>query len=125
MPNRLMMWGSIHGFLAVALGAFGAHILEERITASLMETYQTGIQYHMLHALALFAAAWACTRFGDQPSIRWAGRLFHIGIILFSGSLYVLALTGIRGLGAITPLGGFAFLAGWLLLAWASRKFVE
>ena len=111
--------GAISAALAVALGAFAAHGLRSRISPDALATFETGARYHMYHALALFAVAWACARW---PSA-WAsaaGWLFVAGTLLFSGSLYLLAVTGVRALGAITPLGGLAFILGWLALAWAS-----
>lgn len=105
-------------FVAVALGAFGAHGLARVFEASpeLEATYRTAVQYHMVHALGLLAVAWAMTRWPD-PLLSWAGYCFIAGIVLFSGSLYLLVVTGLRWLGAVTPLGGVAFLAGWALLA--------
>jgi uncharacterized membrane protein YgdD (TMEM256/DUF423 family) len=111
--------GAVSGFLAVAAGAFGAHALRARIPADLLAVYETGVRYQMYHALALFAVAWVSTR-STAPQVAWAGWLFVAGTIVFSGSLYALSLTGIRWLGAITPIGGVAFLAGWLALAWAA-----
>ena len=111
--------GAISGALAVALGAFAAHGLRSRISADALATFETGARYHMYHALALLAVAWAI---GRWPS-GWAsaaGWLFVAGTVLFSGSLYLLAVTGVRALGAITPLGGLAFILGWLALAWAA-----
>ena len=122
MFKKTFIAGCIHAFLVVSLGAFGAHALEERISAEMMDIYRTGIQYHMFHALGLCITALAGAYLGDRSGLRWAGRLFNIGILLFSGSLYVLALTEIRPLGAITPFGGVAFLAGWLMLALSVRK---
>lgn len=113
--------GAVLGFLAVALGAFGAHGLEDRLTADLMDVYQTGVRYHLVHALALFAAAWALERGGGRPA-RLAGWGFGLGTLVFSGSLYLLAITGARWLGAVTPLGGLLFLAGWVALAVACGK---
>jgi len=104
------------GFLAVALGAFGAHALRDIVAPEAMSTWHTASQYHLAHALALGLVA-AHPR---QPRV--AGIAFSIGIVLFSGSLYLLTVTGVRWLGAITPLGGVAFLTGWLALALASRK---
>jgi uncharacterized membrane protein YgdD (TMEM256/DUF423 family) len=109
-----------NGFLAVAAGAFGAHALRERLSADLLEIWQTAAHYHLAHALALGLCAWRAEAGGALPL--WAGRLFCAGILLFCGSLYVLALSGIRGLGAITPFGGAAFLAGWLCIALSARR---
>ncbi len=105
--------------LAVALGAFGAHALEGRIETSLITVYETGARYHFYHALALIAVSVAVSRWPESSLASVAGWLFVAGIILFSGSLYTLALTGIRVLGAITPLGGVAFIAGWICLTLA------
>ncbi|MVP00784.1 DUF423 domain-containing protein [Paenibacillus lutrae] len=118
-----LMLGSINAFLSVALGAFGAHILEERISADMLEVYQTGIQYHMMHALGLIVVALLADRLPKSSGlVKIAGWAIFIGIILFSGSLYVLSLTGIKILGAVTPLGGVAFLIGWTMLAVAASK---
>lgn len=105
----------------MALGAFAAHGLKSRLDANLLATFEVGVRYQMYHALALLGVAWACTRFPNSFIVA-AGWLFLAGIVVFSGSLYILALTGVRWLGAITPLGGLAFLAGWICLAWAALK---
>ena len=108
--------GALSGFLAVAAGAFGAHALRARLSPDLLAVFETGARYQMYHAIALLAVAWMLSRWpGPWPGR--AGWLFLAGTVMFSGSLYLLALTGIRWLGAITPLGGLAFLAGWLCLA--------
>jgi len=111
--------GALSGSLAVALGAFGAHALRDRLTPQMLQVFDTGQRYHMFHALALLAVAWASTRWPVGP-VAAAGWLFVVGTVLFSGSLYALAVTGQRWLGAITPLGGVAFILGWLALAWAA-----
>jgi uncharacterized membrane protein YgdD (TMEM256/DUF423 family) len=111
--------GALSGALAVALGAFAAHGLRARLSADALATFETGARYHMYHALALLAVAWASGRW-PGPWARAAGWLFVAGTVLFSGSLYLLAVTGVRGLGAITPFGGLAFILGWLALAWAA-----
>ncbi len=108
--------GALSALLAVGAGAFGAHALRARITPDLLAVFETGARYQMYHALGLLAVAWAATRW-PAGSVRAAGWLFIAGTIVFSGSLYVLSLTGQRWLGAITPLGGAMFLAGWLALA--------
>ena len=109
------------GFLAVALGAFGAHALKERLPADMMAVFQTGVQYHFYHVLALgLVAGWAAR--APSAALQAAGWCFVAGILIFSGSLYALALSGVRLLGAVTPLGGLAFLAGWASLAWAAWK---
>jgi len=113
--------GSASAFLAVAAGAFGAHGLRARLAPDLLAVFETAARYQMYHALALLAVAWAASRWpGALP--QWAGWLFVAGTVLFSGSLYLLALSGVRWLGAITPLGGAAFLAGWICLALAARQ---
>ncbi|KAF6564738.1 DUF423 domain-containing protein [Paenibacillus sp. EKM202P] len=120
MQRRWIMVGSIMMMLAVAIGAFGAHIVKAQIDADALAIYETGVKYHMIHAVGLLIIALAAGQWGPSPRLRWAARLLFTGIILFSGSLYVLSLTGIRVLGAITPLGGVCFIAGWILLAWAA-----
>lgn len=109
--------GAVSALLSVAIGAFGAHGLELGDYAS---TYDTGVQYHMLHAVAMLVVGLIGDRLGKPGFLSWAGRLFLVGTVLFSGSLYVLSITGITWLGAITPLGGLGFLAGWALLAAAA-----
>ena len=114
--SKFLFLAAGNGFLAVALGAFGAHGLRARLTADLMETFQTAVQYHFYHSLALLGVALLTLHFPAAALPRASGYLFLSGIVLFSGSLYLLALTGVRWLGAITPLGGLGFLAGWLCL---------
>ncbi|WP_048601563.1 DUF423 domain-containing protein [Rubeoparvulum massiliense] len=115
--------GSANLFLAVALGAFGAHALKDHLLQlGTLETYQTGVQYHMIHALGLLAVAMLMERWGLTSYLNWSGWLLFAGIILFSGSLYVLSMSGIRWLGAITPFGGVAFLIGWALMFIAALK---
>ena len=113
--------GSLSAFIAVALGAFGAHALKARLPADLLAVFETGVRYQLTHALALLAVAWACTRW-PGTAVNASGWLFVAGTVIFSGSLYALALTGVRWLGAVTPIGGVAWLAAWLCLAWAARK---
>ena len=107
------------GFGAVLIGAFGAHALEDRLSEVGKRVYQTGVQYHFWHALAMFAAGLLAER--DRPYASAAAVSFLIGIVLFSGSLYLLALTEVKRWGAVTPFGGLSFLAGWALLALAAR----
>lgn len=118
MESTFVVVASIMGFLGVAIGAFGAHSLAAHFKAhpEVEPSFKTGVQYHFYHALALLAVAWATGRWPNSGLIVVAGWLFVLGIMLFAGSLYTLALTGNRKLGAITPLGGLAFLAGWLCL---------
>jgi len=115
----LVVLGAVSGLLAVAVGAFGAHALRGRLAEDMLNTFEIGARYHMYHALALLAVAWASSRW-PGPAVSTAGWLFVAGIVLFSGSLYLLALTGQRWLGAVTPLGGLCFLGGWLALARAA-----
>jgi uncharacterized membrane protein YgdD (TMEM256/DUF423 family) len=111
--------GAALGFLAVAAGAFGAHALRELLAPAQVQVFETAARYQMYHALALLAVAWASSRW-PAAVLRFSGWMFVVGTVLFSGSLYLLVLTGIRWFGAVTPLGGIAFLAGWLALAWGT-----
>jgi uncharacterized membrane protein YgdD (TMEM256/DUF423 family) len=121
MERLFYLIGALSAFVGVAAGAFGAHGLKERLSADMLAVFETGARYQMYHALALFAAAWAASRWpGAWTSA--AGWLFVAGTLVFSGSLYALSLTGVRWLGAVTPLGGLAFLAGWLCLTVAAWK---
>lgn len=122
---RLLIFvGAVLMFLSVALGAFGAHGLRGRIAADLLAVFQTGVQYQMIHGLGMILAGiWLTNqRLGATGWVSGAGWAFLIGVLLFSGSLYAIAFTGIRSLGMITPFGGFAFLIGWLMLAYAAMK---
>jgi uncharacterized membrane protein YgdD (TMEM256/DUF423 family) len=112
--------GAASGLIAVGAGAFGAHALRARLTPEYLAVFETAARYQMYHALALCISAWAVARWPGWAA-HWAGWLFALGTVLFSGSLYALALSGARWLGAITPVGGAAFLAGWLLLALSAR----
>lgn len=108
----------VSGFVAVAAGAFGAHALQDRLSPAMLAVFEVGVRYHFWHTLALLYVGW--TSADDRPGGRWlavAGWCFVGGIVVFSGSLYALALTGARWLGAITPIGGVAFLAGWAVVA--------
>lgn len=109
------------GLLGVALGAFAAHGLRSRLPVDLLEIFETGVRYQMYHALALLAVGWAASRW-PHASTHAAGWAFIVGIVVFSGSLYVLSLTGMRWFGAITPIGGVAFLVGWALLIWSAWR---
>lgn len=117
-PHGWLATGATLGATAVALGAFGAHGLKARVTADLLAVFETAARYHLIHALAIVAVAWAAERFPGALAGA-AGWLFCAGILLFSGSLYLMVLTGARGLGAVTPLGGLALIAGWIALALA------
>jgi uncharacterized membrane protein YgdD (TMEM256/DUF423 family) len=118
---RLAGLAGVSGFLAVAAGAFGAHALKTRLAPDMVAVFETAARYHLVHALAMLAAAWAVDRTG-RPLAARAGWLFALGTVLFSGSLYALALTGVGVLGAVTPFGGACFLAGWLMLGVALAR---
>jgi uncharacterized membrane protein YgdD (TMEM256/DUF423 family) len=117
MDRTFFALGAVLAGVAVAAGAFGAHGLRDRLAPEMLAVFETAVRYQMYHALALLVVAWATTRWPESAA-GLAGWLFTAGIAIFSGSLYVLALSGIRWLGAITPLGGVCFLAGWGVLAW-------
>src|SRR5947207_14459003 len=119
MDKTFMFVGALMGGIGVAIGAFGAHALRGRLSPEMLAVFETGVRYHMYHALALLLTAAILGRI-DGRSIVAAGWFFTAGIVLFSGSLYLLAATGITLLGAITPLGGGAFLIGWACLAVAA-----
>jgi len=121
MDRTFLLVGGIAGFVGVALGAFGAHGLRTRLSAEMLAVFETGVRYQMYHALAILVVALAAARL-DGWLIRAAGWLFTTGIVLFSGSLYVLALSGATWLGAVTPLGGLAFLAAWGCLVIAALR---
>ena len=111
---------AIFGFLGVAFGAFGAHALKDKLDPHYLEVFKTGVQYQMYHAFALIAVA-LLMKFSAQQSnnlLVYSGWAFLIGIIIFSGSLYILSVSGIKIFGAITPIGGLSFLIGWALLFW-------
>ena len=116
MDKTFMFVGALMGLLGVGLGAFGAHGLRGRLTPDMLAVFETGVRYHMYHALALVATAALLTR-GDGRALMTAGWCFLAGIVIFSGSLYALALTGVTILGAITPIGGVCFIAAWVVLA--------
>jgi uncharacterized membrane protein YgdD (TMEM256/DUF423 family) len=119
----VMFWaaaGALNAFLAVACGAFGAHALKRRLDGERLAVFETGARYHIYHSLALVAVSWLATMRGTGANA--AGTLFLAGIVLFSGSLYALALSGVRKLGAITPLGGLCFLLGWADFAWVAMS---
>ena len=123
MDRTFLALGSLSGALSVAAGAFGAHALKARLSPDLLAVFETGARYQMFHALALVAAGWASSRGpAAAGAATWAGWLFVAGTVLFSGSLYALALTGVRALGAVTPFGGVAFIAGWVALAVAALR---
>lgn len=119
MDKTFLLIGALAGFLAVALGAFGAHGLRARLSPEMLAVFETGVRYHVCHALAIVLVALILGRM-DGWLVRTAGWMFTAGIVLFSGSLYLLALTGVTILGAVTPVGGLAFLLGWAFLAAAA-----
>lgn len=122
LERTLWIAGAAMAGLSVAIGAFGAHALRARLEPARLATFETAVQYHMLHALALLAVAALMGRVQSQQLLLLSGGLFTAGIFLFSGSLYALAITGITWLGAITPLGGIAFIGGWLCMGIAAWK---
>lgn len=115
MSKTIIMSAAVFLALAVAIGAFGAHGLKSHLSAELLQTYKTGVEYHFYHALGLLLVGILAV---SMPSeiLKWSAILLGVGILLFSGSLYALAISGIKWLGAITPLGGISFIAGWVLL---------
>lgn len=120
--NWLVVAGAM-GALGVILGAFGAHVLKQRLTPDLFEIFEVGVRYHMYHVLAMFAAALVAYR--REPAM-WMGRAcvcWLAGIVVFSGSLYLLAVTGASWLGAVTPIGGLSFIAGWVCVCIAARAY--
>ncbi len=118
--TRWIRVAGVLGGLGVGLGAFGAHGLRERLSPAALEIYKTGVLYHLIHAVALLALALAPERAGLGGKVTRG--LFALGILIFSGSLYALALTGVRWLGAVTPIGGVLFIAGWLTLVMSPRR---
>ncbi len=118
MDRFFFLSGAIAAFIAVALGAFGAHSLKTKLSADMLNIFEIGVRYQMYHALGLIAVAWATTRW-PEANLNAAGWAFIVGIVVFSGSLYLLSATDIRWLGAITPIGGLAFLIGWAILVWS------
>ncbi len=125
MQRKIAVTACIMALIGVGLGAFGSHILGSKIGEDELKTFQTGIQYHFIHALAMFIAALAMGVWGESRRLAWAAWLFFAGILMFSGSLYLLSTTGLKIFGPITPLGGLAFMAGWILLALAAGKKVQ
>lgn len=121
MDRLFLALGAASAFISVAAGAFGAHALRARLAPDLLAVFETAARYQMYHALGLIAVAWVAGRW-PGAMVHWAGWLFVAGTVLFSGSLYLLALSGARWLGAVTPLGGIAFLAGWLCLLLSARR---
>lgn len=124
MNKFFLVLGGINAALAVILGAFGAHGLKNKISAELLEIFQTGVQYHFYHALGLLVVGFLAFHYPGSSYLRWSGWLMLSGIIIFSGSLYILSIGGVRWMGAITPVGGVAFILSWILLVWAVIKSV-
>lgn len=125
MPTTAKLFivlGAIAGAAGVALGAFGAHALKARLAPDLLAVWQTAVQYHFWHALGLVAIGVLALHLPASAALKWAGWLMVAGLVFFSGSLYVLALSGARWLGAVTPFGGVAWIAAWVLLAVAVWK---
>lgn len=122
MMKLFVLLGSLFSATAVILGAFGAHALKSRLSVEMMDVYQTGVQYHFFHALGLLLIGTLFTAIPHSILLKWAGFIMLAGIIVFSGSLYILSITGIKALGAVTPVGGLCFIAGWLLVAAAAAQ---
>jgi uncharacterized membrane protein YgdD (TMEM256/DUF423 family) len=120
--RQLTVLAALNMIVAVGAGAFGAHGLKRIVDANLLAIWHTGVQYHLVHALGLFAVALLAARHGASGLLGTAGLVMFAGIVLFSGSLYLLTLTGARWLGAVTPIGGVAFLAAWAMVAWAAWR---
>ena len=121
MLRTYLMLAAFFGFTGVALGAFAAHGLKGRLSEQYLAIFHTGVTYQLVHTLALFGVALLATHLPGRL-VTWAGVCFAVGIVLFSGSLYVLTMTGISKLGIVTPFGGLAFLAGWLCLGLAAWR---
>jgi uncharacterized membrane protein YgdD (TMEM256/DUF423 family) len=121
MDRLLFAAGALSAAIGVAAGAFAAHGLKSRLGPDALAVFETGARYQLFHALGMLAAAWAAARY-DTDTATWGGWLLLAGTVLFSGSLYLLALTGVRWLGLVTPFGGVAFIVGWVLLALAALR---
>src|SRR5512141_2294978 len=122
-PRTMVLVAGLALFLGVGAGAFGAHALRSRIAPDLLVVFQTGVQYHLVHALGLLAIGILAVQWPQQSApLAWIAWCMVAGLVLFCGSLYALALTGVRAFGALTPLGGLAWLAGWALLAWVAWR---
>jgi uncharacterized membrane protein YgdD (TMEM256/DUF423 family) len=119
-----LILGSILMALAVAIGAFGAHGLTGKVTEKMLANWQTGAHYHIIHALAIIIIGLTIAKFGNHGLLTTAAWLIFVGIIFFSGSLYIMVLTNVKVLGAITPIGGVAFIAGWICYAVAIAKLI-
>lgn len=125
MSRYFITLAALNGLLVVALGAFGAHALKARLDEYSLSVYQTAVQYHFYHSLALLGVGLLCLWHPQSVLLRSSGIAFLVGILVFSGSLYLLSFSGLRWLGAITPLGGLAFMLGWACLALASWRLLD
>lgn len=127
MFKRLLVMGSASAFISIALGAFGAHALKERLTEEVLATYHTGVEYQMYHAIALILTALIALHVNEKGarSLKWAGIFFVAGTILFSGSLYAYSLSGIASFGIIAPFGGVSFLLGWVNLLLSAKNLAK
>lgn len=122
MQKLFLLAGSIAMALAVALGAFGAHGLKSKLSQEMLDIFETGVQYHFYHAIGLLIVGLLAQYLPNSSLLKWGGWLMITGIIIFSGSLYTLSTTGIRWLGAITPIGGLCFIASWIIIGLAAWK---
>jgi len=122
MQKLFLTLGSIAMALAVVLGAFGAHGLKSKLTQEMLDIFETGVQYHFYHAVGLLIIGIVANYIPESSMLKWSGWLMLSGLLIFSGSLYVLSISGLRWLGAITPIGGLCFIASWILLATAVWK---
>jgi uncharacterized membrane protein YgdD (TMEM256/DUF423 family) len=122
IAKLFLILGGINAALVVMLGAFGAHGLKAKISAEMLTVYQTAVHYHLFHALGLLAVGLVASQIVDSVWLKWSGWLMLLGIILFSGSLYVLSVSGLRWLGMVTPFGGVAFIAAWIVFVIAIAK---
>ena len=122
VAKLFLILGGINAALVVMLGAFGAHGLKAKLTAEMLAVYQTGVHYHLFHALGMLAVGLVASQIADSVWLKWSGWLMLAGIILFSGSLYVLSVSGMRWLGMVTPFGGVAFIAAWIVFVIAIAK---
>ena len=121
MDRIFLLLGALFGFFGVAAGAFGGHALKTRLTPDMLAIFEVGARYHLYHALALLAVGLAQSRF-SHPWVAWSGWSFAAGTLLFSGSLYILSLTGVKAWGMVTPVGGLLLLAGWIFLSFGLLK---
>lgn len=117
MYKALFITGALLSAIAIIMGAFGAHALKASLSNEMLSVYKTGVEYHMYHALGVLLVGFLLKQYPEAALITWSGGLMVVGILIFSGSLYILSITGLRWLGAITPIGGVAFILAWLLLA--------